>query len=253
MGARKMTELEPSMPSDDLSTTAAHLEAVRSRARWMIASEGAGTVPYEILHACNAARDGAIMILVLDMVLLGADVSHKAALLAAAVAFACYTGVANALAVAAQLRYWESELHRERAEIRSNPEMEREEVQLLYEAKGFSGPMLEQIVDTLCADEDRLLKVMLEEELGIFMEQTNHPVAIGLLTGVCSLVAGLAVAAVASASVSAGIVGLVLLLAIIAIVQSAGVTRVSFEVFGRWALAGGGIAAVAYFLASLLR
>src|SRR5690606_14230229 len=100
----------------------------------------------------------------------------------------------NALAVYAQLRYWESELVRERNEIRSQPEHEREELRMLYQAKGFTGELLETVVDTISNDEERLLKVMLEEELGIFFEQRNHPIITGLFTGVTSLASGVLVA-----------------------------------------------------------
>jgi VIT1/CCC1 family predicted Fe2+/Mn2+ transporter len=45
----------------------------------------------------------------------------------------------------------------------------------LYQAKGFTGKLLEEVVDVLMADENRLLRVMLEEELGLTLEAYEHP------------------------------------------------------------------------------
>ena len=51
-----------------------------------------------------------------------------------------------------------------------------------------------QIVDTLSADDDRLLKVMMEEELGLSLYHVNHPLIVGLWNFGGALVAGLVLA-----------------------------------------------------------
>lgn len=70
-------------------------------------------------------------------------------------------------------------LHRiiaqERWEIEHNRPQEREELAVLYAAKGFEGQLLEEVLDVLMADGDRLLKVMIEEELGLRLENYQHP------------------------------------------------------------------------------
>lgn len=70
-------------------------------------------------------------------------------------------------------------LHRiteqEKFEIETHRDQEREELTALYEAKGFTGELLTQVVETLMADKDRLLKVMLEEELGLTLGIYEHP------------------------------------------------------------------------------
>jgi hypothetical protein len=82
-------------------------------------------------------------------------------------------------------------LHRlieeERYEIVHNREQEKEELREMYAAKGFSGKLLDQVVHTLMADDNRLLKVMLEEELGVVLESMEHPLkqACGAGMGVC--------------------------------------------------------------------
>ena len=70
-------------------------------------------------------------------------------------------------------------LHRlieeERWEIEHHRSQEKEELRAMYEQKGFSGPLLDEVVDVLMADDNRLLRVMLEEELGLTLESFEHP------------------------------------------------------------------------------
>jgi len=83
-------------------------------------------------------------------------------------------------------------LHRlieeERWEIEHHRPQEREELKALYAAKGFSGKFLEESVDILMADDNRLLQIMLEEELGLSLESYEHPLkqALGALAGVAA-------------------------------------------------------------------
>lgn len=81
-------------------------------------------------------------------------------------------------------------LHRvieeERWEIEHHRPQEREELKALYTAKGFSGKLLEEVVDVLMADDNRLLQVMLEEEFSLNLESHEHPLkqAAGAFVGV---------------------------------------------------------------------
>ena len=76
-------------------------------------------------------------------------------------------------------------LEQEKWEIDHNRDQEREELKALYQAKGFEGQLLEEVMDVLMADGDRLLKVMVEEELGLSLEKEEHPLkqALGAFTG----------------------------------------------------------------------
>lgn len=236
------------------NTTAAHLEQARQRARGLFGSEVAHDRPYEIVHAATAGRDSVVVVLMLWGVLLGIGaVEHAfAALLAAAIAAAVHTGISNALAVYAQLRYWEGELRREREEIRTQPEHEREELRMLYQAKGFSGELLEAIVDTISNDEERLLKVMLEEELGIFFEQRNHPLVTGLFTAVASLAGGVLIAlAAASGHATTAIVTTAIVLAVLCLVRHGIAVLAGVESFARWSILAGTIWGLAYLLGRL--
>ncbi len=70
-------------------------------------------------------------------------------------------------------------LHRvieeERWEIEHHRTQERQELSEMYRAKGLTGKLLEEVIEVLMADDNRLLGVMLEEELGLTLEVYEHP------------------------------------------------------------------------------
>lgn len=70
-------------------------------------------------------------------------------------------------------------LEQEKWEIDHNRPQEKEELTELYRAKGFEGKLLADVIDVLMADGDRLLKVMVEEELGLSLKQLEHPIKQG--------------------------------------------------------------------------
>ncbi len=81
-------------------------------------------------------------------------------------------------------------LHRliqeEKWEIDHHRAQEKEEIKEIYAAKGFSGKLLDEVVGVLMADDNRLLQVMLEEELGLNLGSYEHPLkqATGAFIGV---------------------------------------------------------------------
>ena len=82
-------------------------------------------------------------------------------------------------------------LAQEKWEIEHHRQQEREELKELYAAKGFEGKLLEDVLDVLMADGDRLLKVMVEEELGLSLECQEHPLlqSLGAILGALSATA----------------------------------------------------------------
>ncbi len=86
-------------------------------------------------------------------------------------------------------------LHRvieeERWEIQHHRPQEREELMELYQVKGFEGELLTEVLDVLMADENRLLQVMLTEELGLSLETYEHPLkqASGAFLGAITVLA----------------------------------------------------------------
>ena len=80
-----------------------------------------------------------------------------------------------------RLEYWE---------IDHLPEKEREDIREIYEAKGFEGELLEQVVDVITADKDRWVDVMMKEELEMHRE-TKSAVWVGAATYISFLILGL--------------------------------------------------------------
>ena len=79
---------------------------------------------------------------------------------------------------------------REYWEVDNMPESEREEVRNIYRAKGFTGKLLDQVVEVITSDKDRWVNDMMKEELEM-MEDDKSPVIIGLITYVSFISIGL--------------------------------------------------------------
>ena len=108
----------------------------------------------------------------------GADASSNIIILAALVAM--FTGakamaVQNYLAVKSHRELLKSEIDREIWEIENKPEDERQEIEDIYKAKGFSGKDLEMIVNKITSDKKVWLDTMLNEELNLNLEIAGHP------------------------------------------------------------------------------
>src|SRR4029077_6815383 len=58
-----------------------------------------------------------------------------------------------------------AERAREQRHISENPDAEREEIRQIYEAKGFNGTLLEDVVNTITSNRETWIKTMMEEEL----------------------------------------------------------------------------------------
>ena len=86
-------------------------------------------------------------------------------------------------------------IEEEKEEIRSNRDEEKSELTAMYQAKGFSEPLLSKVIDVLMADENKLLGIMLEEELGVSLESYEHPLKQALGTGIGILLAAFTLSA----------------------------------------------------------
>jgi VIT1/CCC1 family predicted Fe2+/Mn2+ transporter len=108
----------------------------------------------------------------------GADVSSNIIILAALVGM--FTGakamaVQNYLAVKAQRELLKSEIAREEWEIENKADIERQEIEEIYKAKGFSGKDLEMIVNKITSDKKVWLDTMLTEELKLNVDIVGNP------------------------------------------------------------------------------
>jgi VIT1/CCC1 family predicted Fe2+/Mn2+ transporter len=92
-------------------------------------------------------------------------------------------GLAAFASARAHREFYRSEEQRERDEIRKWPEHERDEIRGIYRDKGFSGPLLDQIVSHITADPTRWRSVMMREELGFGAEVMEPPLHSAVTVG----------------------------------------------------------------------
>lgn len=146
------------------------------------ASEVHGTeIPGHLSAAGDAARETAILLPIIWLLLTHITHSQRFSLLL----IFSFSWLIWKLGRSAWLGWFRLErLHRvldqERWEIEHHFQQERDELRVLYAAKGFEGKLLEDVLDVLMADNERLLKIMVEEELGLSLETTEHPLKQGL-------------------------------------------------------------------------
>lgn len=135
----------------------------------------------------DAFKETALFILLLLVILAptNTSLSSHLAFLASLAGFTLWKTGRSAYLGWSRLEKLHRLIEQEKYEIEHHQDQEREEVVALYAAKGFSGKLLEDVVDVLMADPDRLLLLMLEEELGLQLAAYEHPLkqALGALLG----------------------------------------------------------------------
>ncbi len=114
-------------------------------------------------------------------------VSHAAIVagLAGAVADALSMSSSGYLAAKSEREVFEHEIAMEREEIRLMPEIEREELSLLYQAKGIPEPQAELLATQVMSDPEKGLEEKVREELKIG-EATSTPFREAWITGLAT-------------------------------------------------------------------
>src|SRR5260221_6699356 len=124
-------------------------------------------------------NDGLVASFAVSSGVAGAFPSGNAALMAGLsemLGGAVAMGLAAFISARSQLEFYKSEIARERDEIERWPDREREEISTIYRDKGFTGPLLENIVAHITADPVRWSNVMMREELGFNQDSLDSPV-----------------------------------------------------------------------------
>lgn len=91
----------------------------------------------------------------------------------------------------ASANVYESEREREYRHIQKSPTLERDEVIEIYQRKGFGGELLEKIVDTITANRDVWVAVMMAEEHGLRPTNRSHALRSALVVGISAIVGSL--------------------------------------------------------------
>lgn len=88
----------------------------------------------------------------------------------------------------AEADYYKSEYEREKWEIDNVPEGEREEIKALYKNYGFSGKVLDEIVEKITLDKKIWLKVMMEQELKLAPIDRKEALPAAFIVGISAII-----------------------------------------------------------------
>jgi VIT1/CCC1 family predicted Fe2+/Mn2+ transporter len=91
----------------------------------------------------------------------------------------------------AEADIYRGERAREYRHLRTVPALERAEVRELYGRKGFSGEMLDRIVDTITSDPDVWVAVMMSEEHGLAPVGRGRALRSALVVGLAAMLGSL--------------------------------------------------------------
>ena len=128
----------------------------------------------ELRAAVLGANDGLVSNLSLVMGVAGAAVSSQNILLtglAGLMAGACSMSMGEWLSVNSSRELHQKQIDKERDELEENPEEEKQELILIYQAKGLSEDQATELANRLMSDPDRALDTLVREELGIDPEE----------------------------------------------------------------------------------
>jgi VIT1/CCC1 family predicted Fe2+/Mn2+ transporter len=93
------------------------------------------------------------------------------------------------ISIQSQRELYENELRIEREELRAFPEEERDELEMIYRAKGISPEDAHNLVDTLMDRDDVALDTLAREELGLNPDELGSPLG-AAASSFCSFAIG---------------------------------------------------------------
>jgi VIT1/CCC1 family predicted Fe2+/Mn2+ transporter/rubrerythrin len=114
-------------------------------------------------------------------------VSGMVAMLASALSM----GASAFMASKSEREVYEAEIAREKAEIEQSPEHEKEELELLYQLKGFAPEEAAMMANRIASQPDQFLKTMAQEELGLSDRHFANPVTGAVSAALATAVGGI--------------------------------------------------------------
>ncbi len=173
-----------------------HLKNARERGAKATAETHGIELPGHLFAGADSANETALAYLILWAVASALSLPLLTIFIAFGFGWLIWKTGRSALLGYSRLERVHRLIEEERYEIEHHREQEGQELREMYEVKGFSGKLLDEVVDVLMADDNRLLRVMLEEELGLTLEVIEHPLkqAFGAFLGtlICATAATLA-------------------------------------------------------------
>lgn len=139
-------------------------------------NDGLGAV-FGVVSGMSGATGGAKIVLVSGLVTM--------------LASALSMGSSAFMASKSEAEVYEAEIAREKAEIEQSPEHEKEELELLYQLKGFTEEEAAMMADRIAANPDLFLKTMAQEELGLSERHSPNPWTSALSAAVSTAIGGI--------------------------------------------------------------
>ena len=160
-------------------------EAIRERLRSPVKQN-------VISDAILGGIDGCVTTFAVVAGVIGAGLSPSVALIlgfANLIADGFSMAISNYESIKADNEFIQSVRASEQEHIDKIPIGEREEIRQIFETKGFSGEVLESIVETICADQRLWIDTMLTEEHGV-LKISRDPVKASITTFASFIVVG---------------------------------------------------------------
>ena len=108
------------------------------------------------------------------------------------IAGAISMGIGAYISSKSEIEHHRSEINREKIEIEQVPEVEKEEIRIMYRNKAsFNDEEINMIVNRITSDEEVWLDVMMKEELGLIEKRFEPPFKIGLIMLTAFLAGGM--------------------------------------------------------------
>jgi predicted membrane protein (TIGR00267 family) len=139
-------------------------------------------------------QDGIVNILGVVLGVAGASGNQKiiiAAALSTTFAESLSMAAVAYTSTSADRDFYKGQIEREKDHIQRFADIEREEIRRIYEAKGFTGKQLDEIVQTITSDEQRWVDVMLAEELKVSPVEEKSLLKTAIIVGVAAIIGSL--------------------------------------------------------------
>lgn len=149
-----------------------HLREARTRGALASAEIHGTEMPGHLSAGADAAKETAFILTLLWILL---HPAHTNFFILFAAGWMLWKIGRSALLGWARLERLHRVIEEERWEIEHSRDQERQELKELYAAKGLSGKLLDETISVFMADDNRLLRIMLEEEMGLTLGIYEHP------------------------------------------------------------------------------
>jgi VIT1/CCC1 family predicted Fe2+/Mn2+ transporter len=100
-------------------------------------------------------------------------------------------GLGNYLGTKSEVEYIKRERKMESWEVDHIPDLEKKEIETIYQRKGFAGKDLKRAVEIITGNKKTWVDTMMVEELGLPAEKREHPAKNGIATFISFASAGL--------------------------------------------------------------